>query len=63
MSDKMNNIPEDVLAVIAMALYDIQDEVHDPESNKLTIRRTPQEYLPWGQKMLGMLRKPQLKCK
>ncbi|MDR1809077.1 MAG: hypothetical protein LBR34_01560 [Prevotella sp.] len=53
-----NDIPNDVLAAIAMALYDIRDEVHDPESNVLTIRRTPELYLPWSDKALGMLQIP-----
>ncbi|MDR1810540.1 MAG: hypothetical protein LBR34_09110 [Prevotella sp.] len=53
-----NDIPNDVLAVIAMALYDIQDEVHDPESNVLTIKRPAQAYLPWNDKALGMLQIP-----
>ena len=56
MSD--NNIPGDVLAAISMALYDIQDEVHDVESNVLTIKRTSQEYLPWNDKSQGMLQIP-----
>lgn len=56
MSD--SNIPNEILAVITMALYDIQDEVHDPESNVLTLKRSPQEYLPWCDKASGMLQKP-----
>jgi hypothetical protein len=53
-----NEIPNDVLAVIAMALYDLQDEVHDVESNILTFRRPVQAYLPWCDKSLGMLQIP-----
>lgn len=57
MSDN-NNIPSEVLVAISMALYDIQDEVHDVESNVLTIKRTTQEYLPWNDKTSGMLQMP-----
>lgn len=53
-----NNIPADVLAVIAMALFELQDEVHDKESNVLTIKRPIQEFLPWAEKGLGMLQTP-----
>ena len=56
-----NNIPGDVLAAISMALFDIQDEVHDVESNVLTFKRQAQEYLPWNDKALGMLQIPNKK--
>jgi F420-dependent methylenetetrahydromethanopterin dehydrogenase len=56
-----NDIPADVLAAIAMALFQIQDEVHDIESNVLTIKRAPQEYLPWTGIGHGMLVKPNKK--
>ncbi len=55
MSDKKNEIQADILAVIAMALYDIQDEVHDVETKVLTIKRTSQDYLPWGLKTANPL--------
>jgi len=56
-----NNIPGDVLAAISMALYDIQDEVHDVETKVLTIKRQPQEYLPWCDRAFGMLQTPNKK--
>lgn len=56
-----NDIPADVLAAIAMALYEIQDQVHDVESNVLTIKRVPQEHLPWSAKEYGMLKMPNRK--
>lgn len=56
-----NDIPADILAAITMALYEMQDQVHDIESNVLTIKRTPQEYLPWCEKQFGMLRMPNRK--
>ena len=61
MSNTNNDIPNDVLAAIAMALYDIQDEVHDPESKVITIKRVSQPYLPWCDKAFGMLQIPNKK--
>jgi len=47
----MSDINSEVLAAISMAIYDIQDEVHDVETKVLTIvRRTSQDYLPWASK-------------
>lgn len=60
MSDNMN-IPGDVLAAISMALYDIQDEVHDVETKVLTFKRPAQDYLPWCDKSFGMLQIPNKK--
>lgn len=55
MSD--NNIPTEVLAAIAMAIYDVQHQ-HDAESNILTIKHVSQEYLPWTDKRNAMLQMP-----
>jgi len=59
MSD--NNIQGDVLVAITMALYDLQDEVHDIETKVITIKRKPQEYLPWCDRSFGMLQIPNKK--
>lgn len=56
-----NEIPSDVLAAISMALYDMQDEVHDAESKVLTIKHVSQAYLPWADKSFAMLRMPNKK--
>ncbi len=56
-----NDIPADVLVAISMALFEIQDEVHDVESNVLTIKRPQQEYLPWTGVGNNMLRMPNKK--
>lgn len=61
MSNNKNNIPGDVLAAITMALYDMQDEVHDVETKVLTIKRVPQPYFPWSDKAFGMLQIPNKK--
>lgn len=55
MSDQ--NIPTDVLAVIAMAIYDFQHQ-HDVESNVLTIKRESQDNLPWVDRSATMLQMP-----
>ena len=55
MSD--TNIPSEVLAVIAMAIYDDEYQ-HDAETNKLTIKRVSQDYLPWADKGKAMLQMP-----
>lgn len=54
----MSEINDDILAAIAMAIYDLQDEVHDVESNVLTIKRQSQEYLPWSAKEFGLRQLP-----
>ncbi|WP_165021420.1 MULTISPECIES: hypothetical protein [unclassified Dysgonomonas] len=56
-----NNIPADVLAAIAMAIYEMQDQVHDVESNVLTFKRPAQDFLPWSAKENGMLVMPSRK--
>lgn len=55
MSDK--NIPTDVLAAIAMAIYDTQHQ-HDEESNVLTIKNASREHLPWVDRSSAMLQMP-----
>lgn len=55
MSDK--NIPTDVLAAIAMAIYDFQYQ-HDVESNVLTIKHESQTNLPWVDRSSSMLQMP-----
>lgn len=55
MSDQ--NIPTEVLAAIAMAIYDTQNQ-HDVESNVLTIKNISKDYLPWADKGNAMLQMP-----
>lgn len=52
------NIPEEVVAAITMALYEIQEQVHDVESNILTIKHMSQDYLPWCAKEQMMRKLP-----
>jgi|GEM_PF-3964648 len=47
----MSDINNEILAAIGMAIYDLQDEVHDVEAKVITIvRRKSQDYLPWASK-------------
>lgn len=55
MSD--TTIPSEVLAAIAMGLFDELNQ-HDPETNVLTIKRKSQTYLPWADKRSSMLQMP-----
>jgi Na+-transporting methylmalonyl-CoA/oxaloacetate decarboxylase gamma subunit len=49
-------VPADHGAAIAMALY-LHNELHDEESNVLTIERVSRIYSPWSSKYYNM-RKP-----
>lgn len=55
MSDQ--NISKEVLAAIALAIYDAQHQ-HDIESNVLTIKHVSKDYLPWANKKEAMLQMP-----
>ncbi len=45
---------DDENAAIAMALYLCLDEIHDEESNVITIRRVSRIYSPWSSKLYSM---------
>jgi hypothetical protein len=49
-------VPADVAAAITMALY-LSTELHDEESNVLTIERKPRMYSPWNDKIHSMRRR------
>ncbi len=44
----------DVGAAISMALYLFFDEMHDEESNVITIKRVRKTYSPWSSKIYGL---------
>lgn len=52
-SDDSMMIPGDDCAAIAMALY-MYNELHDEESNILTIDRVSRVYSPWSSKYYNM---------
>lgn len=44
----------DVNAAIATAIYLFYQEVHDEESNVITIKRITKNYSPWSSKIYGL---------
>jgi len=47
-------IPSTDIVAIAMALHFFYDEVHDDESNVITIKRIERRYSPWSSKIYGI---------
>ena len=47
-------IPSTDIVAIAMALHLYYDEVHDDESNVITIKRIERRYSPWSSKIYGI---------
>jgi glutaconyl-CoA/methylmalonyl-CoA decarboxylase subunit delta len=48
-------IPQDeVYAAIAMALHDCFENIHDVESNIITIEKVNKRYTPWSSKIYGL---------
>jgi glutaconyl-CoA/methylmalonyl-CoA decarboxylase subunit delta len=52
-----NEVPADHAAAIALALY-LNNELHDEESNILTIERVSRIYSPWSSKYYNMRKAP-----
>ncbi len=48
----------DLTAAIASALYFYYNELHDPESNVITIKRVRKRYSPWSSKIYGLRKWP-----
>jgi glutaconyl-CoA/methylmalonyl-CoA decarboxylase subunit delta len=51
MTGAETEIPADVTAAIALALYLELNEAHDPESDVITIRKINKAYSPWSSKI------------
>jgi Na+-transporting methylmalonyl-CoA/oxaloacetate decarboxylase gamma subunit len=51
---KINEIPGDVNAAIALAIYLHLNEIHDEESGVITIKRVSRNYSPWSSKLYSM---------
>lgn len=47
-------ISSDEIAVISLALYQFLNDLHDEESNVITIKRIERRYSPWSSKIYGM---------
>lgn len=54
--EKVERIPGDVSAAISLALY-LHHQLHDEESNIITIKRISKRYSPWNSKIYGMRRR------
>lgn len=53
----IHTVPADHSAAIALALY-LNNELHDEESNILTIERVSRIYSPWSSKYYNMRKPP-----
>lgn len=47
-----------VHAAIAMGLHLYFEELHDEESNVITIHNAPKQYSPWSSKIYGVINQP-----
>jgi Na+-transporting methylmalonyl-CoA/oxaloacetate decarboxylase gamma subunit len=52
------HLSAEVTAAIASALYLHYNELHDPESNIITIERVRKRYSPWSSKIYGLRKWP-----
>jgi hypothetical protein len=55
--EKQLFIPGDIAAAISMAIY-LYNELHDEESNVITIKRVSKTYSPWSSKIYGLREYP-----
>ena len=53
-TNKIVEVTGEVNAAISMALYLYLNELHDEESNILTIKRVSKIYSPWSSKIYGV---------
>lgn len=56
---KVINIDADVNVAISLALHMYFDELHDEESNIITIKNAQKQYSPWSSKIYGVQNQPQ----
>lgn len=52
--NKNKQIPAQVTAAIATAIYLYLDDIHDKETRIMTIRRVSRTYSPWSSKIYGL---------
>lgn len=52
------NVEGNVNAAISMALHLYFNELHDEESNIITIKNAPKQYSPWSSKIYGVQNQP-----
>lgn len=53
-----NEIPGEVCAAIALALYSYRVQLHDIENTVLTIKKVSKTYSPWSSKIYGLRKLP-----
>ena len=58
---KLGEAPGEIFAAIAMAMYEMQSDVHDVEDTFLTITRVKRSYSPWSSKIYTLRETPQKK--
>jgi hypothetical protein len=51
-------LTEEAAAAVAMALYQLSEEVHDVEHGILTFGATGRTYSPWSSKIYGIRQLP-----
>lgn len=52
--DVISNISANEIAAISMALHLYMNDLHDVESNVITIKRIERRYSPWNSKIYGL---------
>lgn len=55
---KLGEAPGEVFAAIAMAMHEMQNDVHDMEDTVLTINRVKRTYSPWSSKIYTLRETP-----
>jgi len=58
---QLGEAPGDIFAAIAMAMHEMQSDVHDIEDTVLTITRVKRSYSPWNSKIYTLRQTPQRK--
>lgn len=58
---KLGEAPGEIFAAIAMAMYEMQSDVHNVEDTVLTITRVKRSYSPWSSKIYTLRETPQKK--
>lgn len=55
---KLGEAPGEIFAAIAMAMHEMQNDVHDVEDTVLTINRVKRSYSPWSSKIYTLRETP-----
>lgn len=58
---KLGEAPGEVFAAIALAMHELQNDVHDVESTILTINKVKRTYSPWSSKIYTLRETPHRK--